>query len=609
MNDMQSKLDYADAIADYFLDIGEARSLEGDLEEGLKYTYIAANILSRQNRTLSSLRVESNLLFVASRLTADNGSRPSAPQKNKGKDVCLHVLNEALPAGGHTAMAIRWMRNDSAERIHSVALLSREIPIPDGLLEAVSHSGGVLYEPNPGDTLLSRAAWLRNLSRDIAKYVILHIDVCDVICAAAYGVKGGPPVMLVNHAAHIFWTGISIADVVVNCRGSALEDLWTTKYRGSSKCTTVPIPLLEQNAQSNGNTSDHELRHEAKERLGFPTDSSVILTVGASFKYLPANGLDFLEVCESVLKQLPNAFLLVVGFEPDSRWRRASQRLDGRIRVLGTLLCTELAIIKEATDIYIEGFPFGTTTSLLEAALNGIPVVLAPGQCPPPYGSDGVALDVTVARPRTVEEYKTQIIQLSNSQAARTLQSENLRDSVRKHHTGAGWRRYLNEAIRSLPLEHSTYPSINPVRTPGVVHEYWSTLIEKISSGYEEALETSYMLAITMKLRPSLNTALQRVCKNYSSVRIHRTVPMPFLVVLCNRLSSVIPITWEQRMLRILSFLFRGSLLPRVLRRVLRLLGRTECPQGYEAYRKIRGNQELFNKNINPQEMYGNKCK
>lgn len=598
MNDIQPKLDYADAIADCFLDFGEASNREGNLEEGLKYTYVAANILSRQNRTLSSPRVESNLRFVASRLIADNDSRPLAPSKTKRKEVCLHVLNEALPAGGHTAMAIRWMKNDSAERIHSVALLSQEIPVPIGLLEAATLSGGRVYEAAPCDTFLSRAAWLRNLSRDIATYIILHIDVCDVICGAAYGTKGGPPVLLVNHAAHIFWTGISIADLVVNCRGSALEGLWTTTYRGSARCATVPIPLPEQTALSNGNTSDFELRHEAKKRLGLPTDSSVILTVGASFKYLPANGLDFLEVCESVLKQLPNAFLLVVGFEPDSRWSGASQRLDGRIRVLGTLLRTELAIIQEATDIYIEGFPFGTTTSLLEAALNGIPVVLAPGQCPPPYGSDGVGLDATVTRPRTVEEYKTKIIHLSNSQAERMLQSEKLRDSVRKHHTGAGWRQYLNEAIQSLPLEHSIYPSINPVRTPEVVHEYWSTLLEKISSGYEESLETSYMLAITLKLRPSLNTTLQRVCKDYSSVRIHRSVPMPLLGVLCNRLSSFIPITWEQRILRILSFLFRASLLSRGLRRVLRLIGRTEHPQGYEAYRKIRGNPELFNKQI-----------
>lgn len=607
MKGMQSKLDYADAIADWFLHVGAIRSREGALEDGLKYTHIAATILYRQNRMLSSPRLEANLRFIASRLAADSKPLVAHP-KVKPKQVCLHVFNEALQAGGLTAMAMRWIRNDSTERIHSVAFLSQDISIPVELREAVIGSGGSVYEANPGDTFLSRAAWLRNLSRDIATYVILHIDVCDVICGAAFGTKGGPPVLLVNHAAQIFWTGTSIVDLVVNCRGSALEGLWTATYRGASRCATVPIPLLEQKALYSRNASGLELCHQAKERIGLPGDSIVILTVGASFKYLPANGLNFLETCESALKLLPNAFLLVVGFEEDDRWRSASQRLGGRIKVMGTVWPSQLAMIHEATDIYIEGFPFGTTTSLLEAGLKGIPVVLAPAQCPPPYGSDGVALDATVTRPRTVEEYKTQIIQLSNDQAERWFQGERLRDSVRRHHTGPGWRQYLDDAMKQLPHGHSTYPSIMPVRTPEVAHEYWSTLVAKMSSGYEETLETAYMRALAMNLRPRMDSALQRICKDYRSVRIYKTIPIPLLVLLCNYLSAVLPVVWEQRMLKILAFLCRASLLPRVLGKVPRLLERTKRPQGYDAYRQIRGCPEVFEKQTHSHEICRNKC-
>jgi hypothetical protein len=598
MNDIQAQLDYADALAEWFLDIGEERSRDGDLEDGLKYTHIAATILARQNRTLSSPRVESNLRFVASRLIIDSDSRSIAPRKSMRKEVCLHVLNEALPAGGHTAMAVRWMKNDSMERVHSVALLSQEIPIPDEILEAVTHSGGSVYEANPGSTLLSRAAWLRNLSRDTATYVILHIDASDVICGSAFGTKGGPPVLLVNHAAHIFWTGISIADLVVNCRGSALEGCWTTTHRGSAKCATVPIPLEKQEVLSNGNTSDLELRHQAKKHIGIPIDSIAILTVGASFKYEPANGLDFLEVCEGILKQTPQGYLLVVGFSADSRWRNASQRLGGRIRVLGPLLRSELAIVYKAADVYIEGFPFGTTTSLLEAGLYGIPAVLAPAQCPPPYGSDGIALDSTVTRPRTVEEYKANIIQLSNDEAKRSLEGGRLRDSVTEHHTGSGWRQHLEDAIRMLPHEHTTYSLITPVRTPGGVHEYWSMLFVKISSNYQETLEASFQRALTMKMRPPLNESLQRICKDYRSVRSHWTVPLPLLVLLRNHQIPFLPVVWERRILQLLSFLCRASLLTRVLKRVLRLFQRTQRLQGREAYRQIRGNSKVFGKQI-----------
>lgn len=594
MNDIQTNLDYADAIADWFLEIGETRSRQGDLEEGLKYTYIAASILSRQNRILSSPRIESNLRFIAARLTTDDRSQPVAARQTKPKEVCLHVLSEALPAGGQTAMAIRWMANDSAKRIHSVALLSQEIPIPVELVEAVAHTGGTVYEASSGDSFLSRATWLRALSHDVATYVVLHIDVSDVICGAAYGTKGGPPVLLVNHAAQIFWAGVSIADLIVNCRGSALEGLWTMTHRGCSRYATVPIPLTKQNALPTDNTSLLALRQEAKKRIGIPTDSFVILTVGAPFKYLPANGLDFLEVCEGVLRQLPKSVLLVVGFEADGRWRSASQRLAGRIKVLGTVWRSELALIHEATDVYIEGFPFGTTTSLLEAGLKGIPVVLAPAQCPPPYGSDGVALDGTVTRPSTVEEYKAEIIRLSTSEAVHSLEGSKLRHSVTEHHTGDGWRQHLNDAMRRLPQEHSTYPSPMPVRTPEGVHEYWSRFVAKAGWVYEETFEAAFMRALTMNLRPPLNTALQQICKEYRSVRIHRTVPMPLVALIRNCLSSVLPIVWERHIFQLISFLFRSSLMPRARKRVLRLLGRAEGPQGYDAYTQIRGCPELF---------------
>lgn len=589
MSDMQTKLDYVDAIADWFLDIGEAHSLRGDLVDGLKYNYVAASILSQQNRILSSPRIESNLRFVAGCLTERNNPRVVSPRKTGQKKVCLHVLDSAFGAGGHTAMAMRWMRNDRSERIHSVALLEQQLPIPDGLLQAVSDNGGSIYTANAADSFLHKAAWLKNLANDLASYIILHIGESNVICGVAFGTKGGPPVILVNHAAHKFWTGASFTDLVLNCRGSALEGLWAATHRGISRYATVPIPLLEPNPLNSERTSGFELKHQAKKSIDIPIDSTLILTVGAFFKYLPVDGLDFIEVCETILKALPEAFLAVVGFDADNRWRRVSLRLRSRIRVLGTVSQSKLAIIHEAADVYIEGFPFGSTTALLEAGLKGIPVVLAPAQCPPPYGSDGVALDDTLERPRTLEEYKTKIIQLCNNPIERKFHADKIRNAVTKHHTGSGWRQYLEDAIRKLPHEHSTYPSLTPVRTPEAIHEYWSTFVTKWSNAYEETLENYYMHALSIGLIPRLTRAALRACRDYRSVRIHRTIPLPLLVFLCNFLLPVLPTAWARKIFRLFSFLCRGSLLPRVRSRVVRLFGGTDSRRSwYEEYRHIR---------------------
>ena len=204
-------------------------------------------------------------------------------------------------------MAIRWIRNDGQERIHCAALLSQELPVPAALMKAVTDTGGSIYTARSRDSFIQKASWLRRLAYDLANCIILHIDVDDVICGVAFGIDGGPPVLLVNHSAHIFWTGASIADLVLNCRGSALEGIWATAYRGIARYATVPIPLL--GAGFHPSTQAQAIvKREAKKRIGIPEDSIVILTVGASFKYLPLDGLDFVGVCESVLKELPGAF-------------------------------------------------------------------------------------------------------------------------------------------------------------------------------------------------------------------------------------------------------------------------------------------------------------
>lgn len=589
MSDMQTKLDYVDAIADWFLDIGEAHSLHGNLEEGLKCNYIAASILNAQNRNLVSSRIESNLRFVAGCVTTRNNLRDVTPRKTGNKEVSLHVMSNALLAGGHTAMAMRWMINDRSERIHSIALLEQTSPIPDRLRQAVRDTGGSIYTANASDSFLNKAAWLKNLANDLASHVILHIDVSDVICGVAFGTKGGPPVLLVNHAAHIFWTGACVADLVLNCRGSALEGLWTSTYRGISRYATVPIPLLEPSARNSECTSSFELKHQAKKILDIPTDSILILTIGAFFKYLPIHDLDFIEVCESILKELPKAFLVVVGFDEDNRWRRASLRLRSRIRVLGTVSQSKLAKIHEAADVYIEGFPFGSTTALLEAGLKGIPVVLAPAQCPPPYGSDGVALDYTLERPSTLEEYKTRIVQLCNNPIERKHHGDKIRDAVTKHHTGWGWRQYLEDALRKLPHEHSTYPSATPVQTPKAIHEYWSAFVTKWSNGYEEALEHAVVRALSIGLRPQLTNAALRTFRDYRSVRIHRTIPLPLLAFLCNSLLPFLPIRRALKIFGLVSFFCRRNLLCRVHGRVVRSFGRINSRRPwYEEYRHVR---------------------
>lgn len=583
-SDTQLKLDYLGAVADWFLDLGDDCVRGGNLEGGIRYNQVAARALIKQNRDLSSARLEANLRLFAGQLP-----RPERPRCSAGgaghPEVCLHVLNEAMGFGGLIAMAMRWIKHDQG-RVHSVAILSQTTSLPSALVQAVSRSGGKIHAAGAKDTSLRKADWLRRLAYDVANIVVLHVDVDDVIAGVAFGIRGGPPVLLVNHAAHIFWTGASIADVVVNCRGSRLEAYWTINHRGIPRCATIPIPLSEPEPSTSETAVATIGKKAAKATAGIPEDAILILTVGAAYKYTPFHGLDFLAACERILTEIPEGFLMAAGVVEDSRWRDASIRCRSRIKALGSVSQAQLAILHEAADLYVEGFPFGSTTALLEAGLRGIPVVLGPAESPPPYCTDGVALDDLLRRPKDIAEYQSQVVQLCRSVGDRDSLGQKTRIAVRAHHTGSGWLHYLQTAIARLPREHDVYPTIMPKRTPDEICWYWSEFLSTWSAGYESILEDSVLYALSNGLRPKVTPTLKDACQRSTLVRNARTIPLPLLAFLCNTLLPLLPISWGRTIFRVTAFLFRRDLLSRLRKQAARLLcGRKDMRAPHEQYR------------------------
>ena len=491
-------------------------------------------------------------------------------------------------------MASRWMKNDCSGRVHSVVLLSQEVPVPASLRQAVESSGGRIHIADPAGSLVNRAVWLRRLAAEDANYVVLHVGADDVICGVAFGVPGGPPVMLVNHCAHLFWTGASTVDQVVNCRGSELEVFWSATYRGIglSRCAIVPIPLidLDPEALESGEASKLELKRQSRQTLGIVADAIVILTVGSSFKYLPIAGLDFLEIWQEILKAVPEAVVLAVGFDGDQRWKDASARVGNRIRTLGAMPYSQLLKVQDAADLYVEAFPFGTTTSLLEAGLKGIPVGLAPAQSPPPYGSDGIALDNILQRPSTVAEYQARMKDLCRSADARAALGSKVRESILQHHSGAGWREHLATAIKSLPREHTVLSEITPVRTPAANHEIWSLFVSHgWTMGYADTLEIAAERALSLGLRPRLTAAVRQACRDHQALRSGCTVPVPALALLFNFVLPLLPVTWSRAAFRASVLLCRGSLLFRMRKKIAQLIGFGDVPTyPYQEYRQMR---------------------
>ena len=422
-------------------------------------------------------------------------------EKKAGNDGrrWLHVLSEAYEVFGHTKLCRLWIQNARAEDSHSVLLTSQDSPVPENLRTLIESRSGSIVRLDPSLPLLDRAEALREYAYEHADVVVLHIHMDDVIPAAAFSIRGGPPVVYTNHADHIFWAGRSIADVVFDIRDSG--HAWTVNHRCVPRSQIVPIPL---NRVHSGGGAPQQERVRAKTRLGIPDSSPVLLTIGSPHKYLPMGSLDFTVAAERLLQRNPDVFLIAVGPQRTGQWKRLALSTEGRFRPVGIQL--EIEDYYMAADIYLEGFPCGSLTAMLDAGLAGLPCVTAPKQVAPTCSSDGIALE-EIPRPIDLGDYVARVEALIADPVMRRQQGIALSHRISQHHCAGGWLQHLEHACAHIPPVHEVYadrrPNPVPIESrnylltvsnpPGNDEPYVSLLVELLSVVMQKGIPSSML--------------------------------------------------------------------------------------------------------------------
>jgi hypothetical protein len=194
--------------------------------------------------------------------------------------------------------------------------------------------------------------------------------------------------------------GCAIADLVLDIRTSG--NLWTRQGRGVDRTMVLPLPLVSGQGNPGEIAPGPDQKRELRRQLGLPEQGIMFLTVGSAAKYQPITGLDFLKTSQAILDRLPEARIVAVGPADYGEWRAMRLRTGNRLIPMGrqpdsTLFC-------RAADIYLEGFPSGSLTALLEAAEAGLPCVRCPADIVPPNCSDDPAME-DIAQPRDVPGY------------------------------------------------------------------------------------------------------------------------------------------------------------------------------------------------------------
>ncbi len=366
---------------------------------------------------------------------------PGAPPRRRERHV-LHVATAVYPIGGHTRLLVNWMRNDVRSQ-HSVLLTRQSGGVVSGwLTDAVQESGGVVINLPDTLSLLAKARRTREVARGEIDLIVLHHHPDDPLPSVAFAVPGLPPVALLNHADHVFWLGSGVADAVLNIRESGRH--LSERRRFTRKNLLLPIPLAP---------AVHEAtRAEACNQLGITQDQLVLLSMGSASKYRPTVEANFFRAARAILEANPEAHLYLVGVSVRDVEELAPEHAHPRLHPLGFI--ENPSLYQSAADLYVEGFPHGSLTALLEAARRGIPCVGAVASGSPVLASDDVALTGLLATPSTEAAYVAQVTRLVRAAEERLRVGRAFRRATESCHCGDGWLEHLErvyEALRGVP--------------------------------------------------------------------------------------------------------------------------------------------------------------
>lgn len=388
--------------------------------------------------------IENACLKIASTIKCDCEENPEPKS-------FLHVMTTAYSVGGHSRVVGRWINLSPSEQKHSIVVINQgDELLPQWLVDVCEKKSGELLNINEKDEL-ERAKKLRAIAMKY-EYVILHVHMDDITPILAFGVhEFKRPVILFNHADHLFWVGISIADVVVDYRSVCN---FTKERRLASNVYCLGIPP-ETNDGISGVWDKNIIRNE----LGIPLSSFVILTTGAAYKYAPIGKYDFPEILQKVVgKKGKDIVCYAIG--PSEKWTnwKCAKEKTGKIFPVG--IVSDKKMYEKylmAADLYVDSFPMSGGTSIRDAVSHNLPVLSLHVSCQDNnLFTQNPFLNGTQCKCKNERDFVKKCIMAYESEDYRTLLKKEAAESFCTSQIDL-WRLRLENLMDVIPKQHSIH--------------------------------------------------------------------------------------------------------------------------------------------------------
>jgi hypothetical protein len=148
--------------------------------------------------------------------------------------------------------------------------------------------------------------------------------------------------------------------------------------------------------------------------------------------------------------------LLAVGPQPSGVWEAAATATGGRVRAVGPV--DHPFLHSHAADVYLDSYPFGSLTSLIEHGALGTPALAhqPPRAHPSPLASNGPSVGEHLVLAADPEAYAGWFGRLVDDPALRAERGEVLADHIRDVHDADRWRSRIDEVYAAAAAACAT---------------------------------------------------------------------------------------------------------------------------------------------------------
>lgn len=409
----------------------------------LEFTeYIASYLTYNHSGYYTSSYLESFLVDYANTIECELNDI------NYRTNSFLHILTEGYTHGGHTRVVERWIKHAPQNQTHSVVITKHNNVLLNTLEQNVSNKHGEYICWGNNLSITERAKLLRKLAMKY-QYVILHTHMNDLIPILALGTENFTrPVLLYNHASHLFWLGKSIADITLDI---IKNDEITLKKRKIDNAYFLGVPFNEINYTKVD-------KREIRKKLNLPLDKKLIFTSGMFQKFRPICKENFLDYAKKIIDE--DTYLYAIGIGKDNElWKNAFDETKGHIIPLDTISSDDGFIdYISCADLYLDSYPVGGGAAMIDAVSRGVPVLSLKSIL-----SQLDYIMQTDAYCKSKSEFITKSKKILNDETYASKIVKEVQDSLLEYQSVEAWNKRIEKLLTIISNKHSIKDLSNEV--------------------------------------------------------------------------------------------------------------------------------------------------